>query len=126
MLQLAFANGRRSVLNADDGGTIAAGQPADVLVLDWSAVDDDRLRGDLNPLDLLFARTTARHIREVIVGGRSIVRDGRLTGIDFAAMRAELLERLRAGLRKNAAFAGALGELEHVIRSHFESQPPCC
>ena len=125
MLQLAFVNGRRSVLNTDDGGTIAASQPADVLVLDWSAVDDDRLRPDLDPCDLLFARTTARHIREVIVAGRSIVRDGRVTGIDFPAMRAELMERLRSGLRQSAGLAGALGELERAIMTHFES-PPCC
>ena len=82
-----------------------AAQPADILLLDWNAVDDDRLRPDLDPLDLLFARTTARHIREVIVAGRSIVRDGRVTGIEFPAMRTELMDRLRAGLRENAGLA---------------------
>ncbi len=87
LLEMAFLNGRRSVLNDDDGGTLAGGQPADILLLDWNAVDDDRLRPDLDPLDLLFARTNARHLREVIVDGRSIVRDGRVTGIDFPAMR---------------------------------------
>jgi cytosine/adenosine deaminase-related metal-dependent hydrolase len=126
MLQMAFANGRRSVLNKDDGGTLANGEPADVLLLDWAAVDDDCLRPDLDPLDLLFARATARQIREVIVAGRSIVRDGRTTGIDFPVMRAELMNRLRAGLRQNAGLAGALGELERAITIHFEAQPPCC
>jgi len=126
MLQIAFANGRRSVLNADDGGAIAPGQPADMLVLDWNAVDDERLRPDLDPLDLLFARTTARHIREVIVAGRSIVRDGVVAGIDFPTMRAELAERFRAGLHQNAGLATALGELERAIMNHFETQPPCC
>ena len=122
---MAFANGRRSVLNNDDGGALANGAPADILLLDWNAVDDDRLRPDLDPLDLLFARTTARHIREVIVAGRSIVRDGRVTGIDFPAMRAELMDRLRSGLQENAGLANALGELEGAIAAHFETQPPC-
>ena len=103
-----------------------AGEPADILLLDWDAVDDDRLRADLDPLDLLFARTNARHIREVIVAGRSVVRDGRVTGIDFPAMRDELMERLRSGLRENMVFASALGELERAIATHFEAQPPCC
>jgi cytosine/adenosine deaminase-related metal-dependent hydrolase len=126
MLRMAFVNGRRSVLNKDDGGALANGEPADVLLLDWAAVDDDCLRPDLDPLDLLFARATARQIREVIVAGRSIVRDGRTTGIDFPVMRAELMNRLRAGLRQNAGLAGALGELERAITIHFEAQPPCC
>jgi cytosine/adenosine deaminase-related metal-dependent hydrolase len=126
MLRMAFANGRRSVLNKDDGGVLANGEPADVLLLDWDAVDEDRLRPDLDPLDLLFARTTARHIREVIVAGRSIVRDGRVTGIEFPAMRTELMDRFRAGLRQNAGLAKSLGELERAIATHFETQPPCC
>lgn len=126
VLRMAFANGRRSVLNNDDGGALAIGAPADILLLDWNAVDDDRLRSDLDPLDLLFARTTARHIREVIVAGRSIVRDGRITGIDFPAMRTELMDRLRSGLQENVGLANALGELEGAISAHFETQPPCC
>ena len=124
ILAMAFGEGRRSVLNDEEGGLIAAGQPADMLLLDWDAVDDDRVRADLDPIDLLFARTTARHIREVIVGGRTIVKDGHVTGVDYPAMRAELLERLRSGL--NAEFAAALGALEGAIRHRFEIDYPCC
>ena len=51
-------NGRRSVTNQDEGGVIAPGAPADILLLDWDAVDAERLRPDLDPLDLLFARST--------------------------------------------------------------------
>ena len=46
MLQIAFANGRSSVTDVDDGGTIATGVPADILLLDWAAINDDRLRND--------------------------------------------------------------------------------
>ncbi len=35
ILAMAFRNGRRSVLNKDEGGELAAGQPADILLLDW-------------------------------------------------------------------------------------------
>ena len=69
MLRMAFQTGRLSVTNKDDGGALAAGEPADILVLDWDAVDAERLRADLDPCDLLFARTTMRHIHELIVGG---------------------------------------------------------
>ena len=79
ILTMACRNGRFSVLNREDGGTLAAGEPADMLLLDWARVDDDRLKTDLDPRDLLFSRVTADHIEEVIVGGRTIVKDGRVT-----------------------------------------------
>jgi cytosine/adenosine deaminase-related metal-dependent hydrolase len=125
-LAMVFRNGRRSVLNTDDGGELAAGQPADILLLDWNAVDDDRLDPNLDPLDLLFARTTARHIQELIVAGRPIVREGRVLGIDYPALREDMLARLRSLMAHNAAFAAAIRELDRVVKRHFETEPPCC
>jgi cytosine/adenosine deaminase-related metal-dependent hydrolase len=126
ILGMAFRNGRRSVLNTEEGGELAAGQPADILLLDWNAVDDDHLDSNLNPLDLLFARTTARHIHELIVAGRPIVREGRVLGIDYPALRQDMLARLRSLIAQNAAFAGAIRELDRAIKHHFETEPPCC
>jgi cytosine/adenosine deaminase-related metal-dependent hydrolase len=126
ILRMAFRNGRRSVLNTEEGGRLAAGQPADILLLDWNAVDDDRLHPNLDPLDLLFARTTARHIHELIVAGRPIVRQGRVLGIDYPALRQAMLARLRSLMAQNAAFAAAIRELDRAIEHQFETEPPCC
>jgi cytosine/adenosine deaminase-related metal-dependent hydrolase len=126
MLRMAFQNGRLSITNKDDGGALALGEPADVLVLDWDQVDAERLRGDLDPCDLLFARTTMRHIHELIVGGRSVVREGRVLGIDYLAMREDLLARLRATMAQNASLAVALRELERAVASHYQAEAPCC
>jgi 5-methylthioadenosine/S-adenosylhomocysteine deaminase len=126
ILAMAFRNGRRSVLNAEEGGALAAGQPADILLLDWNAIDDDRLLSNLDPLDLLFARTTARHVHELIVAGRPIVRDGRVLGIDYPALREDMLARLRSLMAQNAAFAAAVGDLDRAVRHHFEAETPCC
>ena len=79
---------------------------------------------DLDPLDLLFARCTARHIKELIVAGRSVVRDGRVFGIDWPAMNQDLLARFRHGIAQDATLAAALPELERVVRDHFDM--PCC
>jgi cytosine/adenosine deaminase-related metal-dependent hydrolase len=124
ILAMAFGHGRRSVLNTEEGGALSAGEPADILLLDWDALDEDRLRTDLNPLDLLFARSTARHIREVIVGGRTIVREGQVLDVDHPALREELFGRLRKDM--NPAFASALSELEGAIKGQFEREHPCC
>jgi len=126
MLRMAFQNGRLSITNKDDGGALAAGEPADILVLDWDAVDAERLRPDLNPFDLLFARTTMRHIHELIVAGRSVVRDGQVLGIDYPAMRDDLLARLRAAMGQNMPLAAALCELERAVAAHYLAEAPCC
>jgi len=126
MLTRALRTGRVSVLNHGDGGRLAVGEPADLLLLDWDAIDDDRLRPDVDPLDLVFARATSRHIREMIVGGRTTVHRGKVMGIDFPAMREELHDRLRAAMAGNAAFAAALVALERVVHPHFETEAPCC
>ena len=126
MLRMAFQNGRLSVTNRDDGGALAAGMPADILVLDWDAVDAERLRPDLDPQDLLFARSTMRHIHELIVAGRPVVRDGAVLGVDYPAMRDDMLARLRADMHRSAGLAAALRELERAVTAHYQSQPPCC
>jgi cytosine/adenosine deaminase-related metal-dependent hydrolase len=124
LLNAILVNGRRSVTNKDEGGVLTSGAPADLLVIDWDKLDADRLRPDLDPLDLLFARSTMRHIKELIVGGRTVTRDGAVPGIDMPAMNQDMLGRLRHGIAQNAAFAAALPHLERAARDHFET--PCC
>jgi cytosine/adenosine deaminase-related metal-dependent hydrolase len=124
VMAMAFANGRVSVTNVDDGGVIAPGVPADLLLLDWAALDDDRLREDADVLGVLFARATARHVHELIVGGRTVVREGKVPGVDLPAARAEVVARMRAGMRDNAEFAKALPAYERALAAHFE--PGCC
>jgi cytosine/adenosine deaminase-related metal-dependent hydrolase len=126
ILRMAFQTGRRSVTNKDGGGALTAGEPADILLLDWDAVDSERLRADLDARDFLFARTTMRHIHELLVAGRTIVRDGQVLGIDYARMRDDLLARLRSTMAQNAPFAAALRELERAVASHYGAERPCC
>jgi acylphosphatase len=39
----------------------------------------------VDPLDLLFARANRRHIRELVVAGRTIVSHGRVQGVGYRA-----------------------------------------
>ena len=126
LLAMAFANGRLAVLNSNEGGALIPGAPADMLILDWDRVDEDRLYRDLDPSDLLFARANARHIDELIVAGKSIVRQGRVTGIDLPVLQSELLDRLRAGIAENARLPVALRALARQVAVHFDPQNGCC
>lgn len=126
MLRMAFAHGRLSVSNVDDGGKIAAGAPADLLLLDWAAIDDDRLREDVDVLDLALTRATARHIRELIVAGRTVVNEGLLPGVDLPGARNEVVARMRAGMADTAALAAAMPSLDRAMAMHFEPDGSCC
>ena len=125
-LQAAVSNGRFAVTNVNDGGLIEAGSAADMLLLDWAALDDDGLLKDIEPINMVFSRATARHIRELIVGGKTIVRDGRVPGIDLPAIRQEVLSRMRSGMAENPAFLSALSALDQAVTRHYLLDPPCC
>ena len=47
------------------------------------------------PLDLLLAKARQEYIKGLVVGGREVVRDGAVTGVDLPALEAELLAALR-------------------------------
>ena len=124
MLMSATSAGRFAVTNSA-GGDIVAGAPADLMLMDYDALDDDRLRDDLDPLQLVFARATTRHMRELIVGGRTVVRDNRVLGIDLDAARRDVIECMRAGQPAVASFAAALSHLERAIGEQMERHFSC-
>ena len=100
--------------DAATGPLLALGCPADVLVLDWESLDDDSLFADVDPLDLLMARGHGGHVAALFVGGRPVVAEGRVTGVDEPALRAELLARTRAALAADpraAAWRATLREM---------------
>ncbi|MET0544318.1 MAG: amidohydrolase family protein [Variovorax sp.] len=104
----ASRHGPRSVSGAaaSSNGRIAVSAPADVVLLDWDALDDDALFDDTDPLDLLLARGNGGHVSQVWIGGRSVVEAGRVLGIDEPALRAELTARMRAALAADQAHGG--------------------
>jgi cytosine/adenosine deaminase-related metal-dependent hydrolase len=120
----AASAGRFAVTNSA-GGEIVSGAPADLLLLDYDALDDDRLRDDLDPMQLIFARATARHMRELIIGGRSVVQNNRVLGIDLDAARRDVIDRMRAGLPAMAQLAAALPHLDRAIGEQMERHFSC-
>jgi cytosine/adenosine deaminase-related metal-dependent hydrolase len=93
-------------------GTLVPGTLADLLLLDWGAVQGVWASPVAPPLDLLLRRAKREHVRHVMVHGQWVVRDGRSTRVDegecVAAMRAELARFTADELAANAAAALAL------------------
>jgi cytosine/adenosine deaminase-related metal-dependent hydrolase len=119
-LELAIRNGRR-VAGAPGNGTLAPGAPADFTVLDLDRLDRDAIM-PVDPLDLLFARGNAACVREVVVAGRQIVREGEPTGIDLRALQAELRSLFRRNLPAFQAMQSAWPALARATESWFEHQ----
>lgn len=100
---MAARHGRRAVggATADVPVTLNPGARADCLVLDWSALDDDALFDDVDPLHLLLARANGRYIDTVVAGGRTLVQGGKVVSVDETALRAELIAQARAALARS-------------------------
>jgi cytosine/adenosine deaminase-related metal-dependent hydrolase len=124
VLKMAFNTGHLGVMNKARESKIEAGEPADLLLLDWGKINDEKLRTDIDPIPVLFARANAGHVIELIVEGRTVVKNGAVTNVDYRAARREVLDRMRWGL-KSEPLAAAMPMLEEAIR-RFYQDPVCC
>jgi cytosine/adenosine deaminase-related metal-dependent hydrolase len=110
----AACNGSRSVNgathDASSGGRLAVGEPADLVLLNWDSLDNDALL-PVDPLDLLLARGSGMHIDEVVIGGRTVVTQGRVCGVDEHALRAELIAQMRERIAAQPAVSAWHGTL---------------
>jgi len=123
-LRAACATGRRSI-GAPDGGVLAPGMAADVLVLDLDRLDRDAIL-PVDPRDLLMTRAHAAHVVETLVAGRTVVSDGRVLGIDLDAVEDELRARYRAALPSTAPFRAAWPRLEPRLAAFYRDRAGCC
>jgi hypothetical protein len=87
--------------------------------------------GACDVLDLIMTRATKRHLRRLIVAGRSVVEDGRVVTVDLPALEAALLHEARANWRGSPEQKADTAILQHAIRRfyqcgcHQEVAPAC-
>ena len=75
-------------------GTLERGKQADILLLDMEMLTEPYIMEDHDPVDILLYRGKAKHIHTVIVGGKILLREGKLTRIN----RKEVIAKLRESL----------------------------
>ncbi|MES2027891.1 MAG: amidohydrolase family protein [Pseudomonadota bacterium] len=122
-LALAIRNGRKSI-GAPGTGILAAGEAADFVTLDIGQLDRDAIM-PVDPIDMLFARGNSSCVRDVIVNGRTISRDGKPTGVDLEAMEIELRGLYRKSVPQFKAFEHAWAPFESAV-AHWFRQQGCC
>ena len=89
-------NGYKAVNNKDEYGDVVAGAPADLVVLDYEAMAYDVIDGMVDPMDVVLTRATTKHVKNLFVAGREIVRDGKVLGVDLEAIEREVVKMARA------------------------------
>ncbi|WP_454648603.1 amidohydrolase family protein [Bradyrhizobium liaoningense] len=123
MFSLAIRNGRRAT-GAPGSGELGTGNSADYVVIDLDRLDRDRIM-PVDPMALLFARGNASLVKEVVVAGKTIVRDGVCFGVDLPAIEQELRALYRTGVGKLANFQRMWPPLAERLSGWFEQQLTC-
>lgn len=71
-------------------GTLAPGALADLVLVDYRAVQHPWGAPTCAPVEMLLRKANRGHVREVMMGGRWVLRDGVTVLVDEAAVAAEL------------------------------------
>lgn len=80
----AMSLGGAKALGRDDLGRLAPGAQADITIIDLSALRTGPIE---DPIRTLFMNCHGSAVRDVIVAGRHVVKDGAIPGLDVAALR---------------------------------------
>lgn len=123
-LSIALETGREAC-GAPAGGRIAPGAAADLVLLDRAAIDDDEIM-EVDPVELVFARAARSHVRELIVAGRSVVKDGVVAGVDVEAVHRELRAAYRAAMPQRAGLRAAMPAFERALSAYYRGGMGCC
>ncbi|MCA1410552.1 amidohydrolase family protein [Bradyrhizobium sp. NBAIM20] len=123
MFSLAIRNGRHAT-GAPGNGELSAGNPADYVVIDLDRLDRDQIMS-VDPMALLFARGNASLVKEVVVAGRTIARDGVCMGVDLPAIERESRAMYRANVGKLDSFRRMWPSLSDRLSGWFEQQLTC-
>jgi 5-methylthioadenosine/S-adenosylhomocysteine deaminase len=112
-LRMATAGGARSMGLADEVAAVEVGRRADLVLLDLDSLGFVPLN---DPVHQVVYCENGSSVRTVLVNGRVVVDEGRLTTLDLAALREEGRELARQAVADNrAAREGA-----ERLRPHFE------
>jgi len=119
LFHAAQGAGARAVTGRSDHGAVESGRVADLVTLDFNALAPDHIEGLTNDLEVLVARMSGRHVRQLVVAGREVVRDGQVLGVDETALTAELLAGARADAPRIAALAPAAAGYREAIERWY-------
>jgi cytosine/adenosine deaminase-related metal-dependent hydrolase len=120
LLHSSCYGGRFCVTGIEAGAGIAAGEPADLMIVDYSKITKDVFM----PLDeaaILVRRATSAHLKQLVVAGRTIVSDGALTGIALDQVQSELNAQIRDGMSRNRPWQQVSDRFRENLKAFYSS-----
>lgn len=129
VLQMGTAGGAAATFGPEIPlGVVAPGALADLVMLDWHALRGLWAAPEADVAALLLRRAARSHVRDVMVNGEWVVRDGRATRVDEGQVQSALiaqLERLKAGHNgEEVVLARQLAPYLRRFYAAWESAPP--
>ncbi|EHA16789.1 amidohydrolase family protein [Halomonas sp. HAL1] len=123
MLKAATSAGRLSL--GRESALVEQGDDADWVSLDLTKLNADDLF-EVSSEDLLFARATRRHLDSLVVGGRSIVEQGKLVTMDLEEVHTELRTMYRSALSQRSDLQNAWPAIEQQVAAYYRERLGCC
>ena len=120
LFDAACRHGFRCIDGSDDYGELVPGARADVVVLDYAAMTEDFLTPEQDEVDIVLARATSRHVRDLFVAGCRVVGDGVLIGLDLPEADREFMERARRVTALDAEQAARYRRRREGVRAYYE------
>jgi len=102
---------------------INAPETEDFTIVDYQALTADALFDDIDEAEVLLTRMRAGFARGLFVAGREVMRDRKLTGLDFDAALSELLVQAKADLPRLQRQRPLVGALAAATRAYYGIWP---
>jgi cytosine/adenosine deaminase-related metal-dependent hydrolase len=119
IFRLATHGGASLMRAADRRGALATGYPADLVLLDLKRVTWPWVAPEVDPLALILYRAAAQDVDTVLIDGKVVVENGRVTTIDEEAVRQELVALLEA-MEFSTEQASLVTTLSPYIEQYYE------
>ena len=120
VLRMATEHGGMTAGFGDRIGRLEIGRAADVVLLDRATVERPAIDPRTPLVDTVLMRAKSGAVRDVFVGGRQVVANGRVTGIDRDAVLAEVADEMRRPLTSAEALAAAM--IDRIVPLAMEQQ----
>lgn len=124
VLGMATANAAAPTFFPDQIGALEKGRRADMVLLDWSAIEGPYLEPDISAVDALLYRGKARDVDTVIIDGEVVLQGGKSTRVNKEEVAQELKDRFSHPLEPSARAARQMvRQLLPYVKRFYENWP---
>ncbi len=91
----------------------------DLVLIDYERLVEDAMFDDLDEAEVLLTRMTRQYVDGLIVGGKWVVKDGKLANIDLDQCNAELRDQARSVAKNATTKRRSIQRLQAAVRQYY-------